>query len=649
MAARATLLLILSLLFLPGVAQAQGKRLETFRNISGQFYHRSSDDGGSNWSDWTAVPGDYPGGFVGGASVVSDQAGRLWLAAKAGDGNIVFNVYTSSNDTWRGWAVVAGSKSGDPGGAFIETGWYSFQGYRFNWDSYPAMSSWGPGRVELFMNTTRDSDGAIALLHTWADNGVWSGTWENLGTGLMHGSPAAVSWGGGRTDVFVRGGGNELAHKSFANGAWSRGWEDLGGNMTSDPAVTSSGPDRLLVFARGPDGHMWNTWYNHGWGGWGDLGGWLGASNTLSATSRAIDAVDVFVFGSDQTTLFQRSYDYWNGGWKDFQNIGLVNDLYISAAAWVPTRRLELFENLGGLIYHKWSGDAGHTWSADTLVQPAGGYYNGNVLFTGTPAVVSDRPGRLWVTAKTTSGRPAYNVYTANTDTWSGWFPIPGDPGIYDGGVWIRQGSCCTVINYVFTQESDTALASWGPGRIELFINAVRLTDNATVLLHTWADNGEWSSKWEVLQSGLLQGSPTAISWGPGRTDVFVRANNELNHKWFANGTWSVGWENLGPYITSSPSVASAGPGHLDVYARGGDGALWHRWFSSYWSAWESQGGFIADATGPTAASSGPGNLDVFVTGGDQYLWQKSYNYTWGPFINRRFFSEHTAVVYWTR
>jgi hypothetical protein len=48
---------------------------------------------------------------------------------------------------------------------------------------------------------------------------------------------------------------------------WST-WEDLGGVLSSAPAVSSMGKKRLDVFARGPDGAMWHTWFDGGWKGW---------------------------------------------------------------------------------------------------------------------------------------------------------------------------------------------------------------------------------------------------------------------------------------------------------------------------------------------------------------------------------------------
>jgi len=122
---------------------------------------------------------------------------------------------------------------------------------------------------------------------------------------------------------------------------------------------------------------------------------------------------------------------------------------------------------------------------------------------------------------------------------------------------------------------------------------------------------------------GLITSGPDASSWGPGRTDVFVRGSE--NGLWQStwNGTsWS--WNFLGGVISGDPSAVSWGPNRIDVFARGADNALWHRaWDGTSWVAWEKLGGVIT--SGPDAASWGPGRLDVFVRGTENGLWQVSW------------------------
>ena len=75
-----------------------------------------------------------------------------------------------------------------------------------------------------------------------------------------------------------------------------------------------------------------------------------------------------------------------------------------------------------------------------------------------------------------------------------------------------------------------------------------------------------------------LVSGPDVASWGPGRLDVFVHGfDNQLWHKWY-DGNWSA-WETLGGRLTSDPTAVSWGPDRVDVFARFPDNALWHRWY----------------------------------------------------------------------
>ena len=59
-------------------------------------------------------------------------------------------------------------------------------------------------------------------------------------------------------------------------------WRDLGGVLTSAPAVASWGPNRLDVFARGQNKHLWHKrWDDKDWSEWRDLG-----AGTLTSACR---------------------------------------------------------------------------------------------------------------------------------------------------------------------------------------------------------------------------------------------------------------------------------------------------------------------------------------------------------------------------
>ena len=95
----------------------------------------------------------------------------------------------------------------------------------------------------------------------------------------------------------------------------------------------------------------------------------------------------------------------------------------------------------------------------------------------------------------------------------------------------------------------------------------------------------------------------------------------------------AVHYESLGGVITSRPAVCSWAPGRLDVFVRGGDGALYHKFFEGgIWWEWENLGGFIQAGSDPAVASWGYGRIDVFVRGSDNYMYHKYYDGGWSDY-----------------
>ncbi|MET0939041.1 MAG: tyrosinase family protein, partial [Gaiellaceae bacterium] len=169
----------------------------------------------------------------------------------------------------------------------FENGWSDWESPGGILTSEPAVCSWSPGRLDVFVRGT-DS----ALWHKWFENG-WS-DWESLG-GVLTSGPGAASWDSGRIDVFVAGTDSALWHKWFENG-WS-GWESLGGTLTSTPAASSWASGRLDVFAAGTDSALWHKWFENGWSGWESLGGVL--VSAAAAVAWAANRIDCFVDGTD--------------------------------------------------------------------------------------------------------------------------------------------------------------------------------------------------------------------------------------------------------------------------------------------------------------------------------------------------------------
>ncbi len=244
----------------------------------------------------------------------------------------------------------------------------------------PAVASWGPGRLDVFV---RGQDNALWQV-TW--NGAsWSG-WTGLG-GVLAAAPAAVSWGPNRIDVFVRGVDNALWHRAFASGTWL-GWEYLGGILTEAPAVSSWGSNRLDVFVRGTDSGLWHlAWDGVAWRGWEGLGGVLTAAP--GAVSWGQNRIDVFVRGSD-TALWRLA---WNGtAWQGWEPRGGLLTPSAPAPASTALGLLDVF--VPGLDARLWRTTwNGTSWSGFAAVGPA------TVWHLGPAAVSQAGSGRVDVFA----------------------------------------------------------------------------------------------------------------------------------------------------------------------------------------------------------------------------------------------------------
>jgi serine/threonine protein kinase len=208
----------------------------------------------------------------------------------------------------------------------------------------PAAVSWGPARIDLFGHGV---DGAI--YHNY-----WDGSWhsfESLGGNFVYG-PAASSWGPGRLDVFAIGADGALYH-NYWDGAW-HGWgERLGGVFTSAPAAVSSQPNHIDVVGRGTDNAIWHTYWDGSWHGFDSLGGSFVSAPTIS--SWGVDGrVDVFAVGTDSGLY----HDYWDGnwhGWADRLSVSFVSSP--SATSW-GVNRIDVFaRNSDNTIWHDyWDG-----------------------------------------------------------------------------------------------------------------------------------------------------------------------------------------------------------------------------------------------------------------------------------------------------
>ena len=231
--------------------------------------------------------------------------------------------------------------------------------------STPAVSSWGPSRLDVF---TVDNNGDMQ--HKWFNGSNWSANWENRGQpseGQLLGSVAAVSWGANRIDVFGFDNVGNIVHQWWDGTSWS-GWKDEIGHPSGltvgPPTVSSWGPGRLDVFTRGSDGAVWHDWYDGGsWHSWQSLGGNVTAAP--GAVSWGPNRIDLFALGTGNNQVWHK---WWNGtAWINWVNeIGAPSGGGGSnpgASSW-GSGRLDVFEvdSTNDHVWHAWYDGGWHYW-----------------------------------------------------------------------------------------------------------------------------------------------------------------------------------------------------------------------------------------------------------------------------------------------
>jgi len=198
--------------------------------------------------------------------------------------------------------------------------------------------------------------GDRALYHRWWDGSAWSSNWEKFDAYCV-GTPAAVSWGANRVDVFVIGGDRQCWHLFWDGQSWN-GWESLGGQCEYGVAASSGMANQLDVFITGLDqaiyrrsftGTAWTDWQridstiicapaavayrqngfyvagigpNHNLYFRGTSSAWISLGpycvDGVAAASWGPDRLDLFTIGEDGA-VYQRP---WDGSWENWVNLG---------------------------------------------------------------------------------------------------------------------------------------------------------------------------------------------------------------------------------------------------------------------------------------------------------------------------------------
>jgi hypothetical protein len=136
--------------------------------------------------------------------------------------------------------------------------------------SAPAVLSRGQLGQGYYHEEVFALEDAHTMVHRWlvANDGrahVWS-DWEVLSRAYYRGDPAAISLGTNRMDVFIRSIDDHIYQKTY-NGKWGL-WQDLGGNYRFSPTVTSLAADSMTIFAFNINNISGRTFAHGSWGPW---------------------------------------------------------------------------------------------------------------------------------------------------------------------------------------------------------------------------------------------------------------------------------------------------------------------------------------------------------------------------------------------
>lgn len=234
-------------------------------------------------------------------------------------------------------------------------------GYRLS--ASPAAVSWGPNRLDIF---GRSAGGE--LIHKWYDGG-WH-NWEKLG-GCILGSPSVTSWAPGRLDIFAKGcnsTGPNLMHRWF-DGSW-KGWETVpfaNGRIASSPTAVSQEQNRIDIFGIDENNNnVLHDWFESGWYPQESLGGCL--TDQLAVSSWQPGRLDIFAEGCNASG--QNTYHkVFDAGWHDWELLpgadNMTVDKMLGAISWA-NQRVDLFArgNNGALIHKWWDGNAWSSWES---------------------------------------------------------------------------------------------------------------------------------------------------------------------------------------------------------------------------------------------------------------------------------------------
>ena len=348
--------------------------------------------------------------------------------------------------------------------------------------------------------------------------------------GIAKSSSAAtistVAWGSNRLDVFGLAE-NNITHKFWDGNQWlpsGNQLETLGNGLATPPVAVSWGVNRLDIFGLDDNNVIKHQYWDGG--NWQpsvstleNLGGACDSSHPIAANTWGKNRLDVFCTGSGGDLLHQ----------------------YYDGSNWQPS--VGSLESLGGSL-------------------------------TSGPSVIN------W-------GENRFDIFGINSNNdvvhlyWDG----------YQWSTWETFAFRTPNSNF---QNIPPTVTSWGKNRLDIYAVGID-----TILYHKYWDGSQWAD-WESLGGQGIEGSVAATSWSANRLDIVAKIGNDnYFYKYYDGQAWRPdvgGWYNKGPdfHFISSPSAVSWGDNRLDIF--GVNGNLYHQaWTSSSWYPSNADWEILAD------------------------------------------------------
>jgi hypothetical protein len=250
------------------------------------------------------------------------------------------------------------------------------------------------------------------------------------------------------------------------------------------------------------------------------------------------------------------------------------------------------------------------------------GYTNGN--FAGDFDI-----GSFYVTASP-NGYATYNYFLQWTETHA------QNPAPPNGFIHYNVAQAVDPVFSDPTQVSSSMAMTTDPAAAKMVtsggvrqIHVIAADSSSVVKRIIYSDNtGTWGSWNTVGNFGTTVKPAAAVSWGPGRLDIFgIGINDKLMYHYpEQDGVQLIGgsgWESLGGPaggFSQGPSVASLSSGTLFIVGVDQGGVPNYKTWKNGWSAWTPIGGVLRGA--PATVALATNRVDVFGRGTDDRLYQ---------------------------